>query len=87
MQVQNLRKPSDSRILSPLEPLLLFHIALIAPHGESVGQSGEILIVVFDIQGGDHAVGVRFQLGGQLRVVFRGDDLNGDSDGVDFLLR
>ena len=85
-QVQKLRKPPHSRVLGPLNPSLLFRIALVAPDGESVGQAGEILVVVFDAQAGDHAVGVRFQLGGQLRVVFWGDDLDGDGDGVDFFL-
>ena len=60
MQMQKLRKPSHSHILSSLEPLFLFHIVLIAPYGKSVLQAGEVLVVVFDIQAGDHAVGVRF---------------------------
>lgn len=63
MQMQKLRKPPHSCVLRPLEPLLLFRVALITPHGEPVHQAGEILVVVFDIETGDHAVRVRFQLG------------------------
>ena len=46
----------------------------------------EVLVVVFEIQAGDDAIRVRSQLRGKLRVVLWGDDLNGDRDGVDFLL-
>ena len=46
----------------------------------------EELIVICDVQGGDHAVGVGLQLGSQGRVSLRGDDLYGDGDGVDFFL-
>ncbi len=86
MQMQKLRKPPHSRILCPLEPLLLLRIVLVGPHGKPVHQAGEVLVIVFDIQAGDDAVRVRFQLRGQLRVMLRGENLNGDSDGVDFLL-
>lgn len=86
MQMQKLRKPPHSRILCPLQRLLLLYIALIALNGETVVRSGEILIVVFEIQARDYAVRVRFQFGCQLWVVLRGDDLHRDADGVDFLL-
>lgn len=84
--MQKLRKPPHRRILSSLECLLLFHIALITPHGKPVLRAGKILIVVIEIQAGDHAIHVRFQLRGQLRVMLRSNDLNGDRDGIDFLL-
>lgn len=64
MKMQKLRKPPHSRILSSLQTLFLFRIALIAPRGKSVLQAGKVLVVVFDVQGGDHAVRVGFQLGG-----------------------
>lgn len=86
MQMQKLRKPPHSHILCPLQRLLLLYIALIALNGETVVRSGEILIVVFEIQARDYAVRVRFQFWCQLRVVLRGDDLHRDADGVDFLL-
>ena len=85
MQMQELRKPPHNRVLSPLKGFPLFHIALIAPCGESMRRAGKVLIVVFDVQGGNHAVGMRFHFGGQLRIVLRGDDLNGDGNGADFL--
>ncbi len=84
--MQKMCEPPDGGTRCPLEGLPLFHIALVASCSESVRDAGEVLVVVFDVQGGDDAVGVRFQVGGQLRVVFRGDDLDGDGDGGDFLL-
>lgn len=86
MQMQKLRKPPHRRILSSLQRLLLLHIALVTPYGESVRQTRKILIVVLDIQAGDHAIRVRFQFRVKLRVMLRSNDLNGNIDGVDFLL-
>ena len=86
MQMQKLREPPHSHVLRPLQPLLLLHVALIAPRGETVGQAGEILVVVSEVQARDHAVGVRFQLGRQHRIVLWGDDLHGNANGVDFFL-
>ena len=86
MQMQKLREPPHRHILSSLQRLLLLHIALITPYGEPVLRTGEILIVVFEIQAGDHAIRVRFQFRVELRVMLRSNDLNGNIDGVDFLL-
>ena len=86
LQMQKLCEPPHGRILRSLKGLPLLPIALIATYGESVHRAGEVLVVVIEAQAGDHAVGVRLQLGGQHRVVLRGDDLYGDGDGVDFLL-
>ena len=84
--MQKLRKPPHSRILSSLQRLLLFHIALVTPYGESVGQTRKISIVVLEIQAWDHAICVRLQFGVELRVMLRSNDLNGNIDGVNFLL-
>ena len=84
--MQRLREPPHGRILRSQKRLPLLHIALIATYGESVLRAGEVLVVVVEVQAGDHAVSVRLQLGSQHRVVLRSDDLYGDGDGVDFLL-
>ena len=46
----------------------------------------KILVVVFEVQARNLAVGVFSQLGRPLRIVLRGDDLNGYGYGVDVLL-
>ena len=83
--MQKLRKPRHRHILRPLKRLLLLPITPIAPDREPVRRAGEILIVVLETQARDHAIHVRLQLRGELRVVLWRDDLHGDGDGVDFL--
>ena len=83
--MQKLRKPHHCHILRPLKRLLLLPITPIAPDREPVRRAGEILIVVLETQARDHAIHVRFQLRGELRVVLWSDDLHGDGDGVNFL--
>ena len=84
--MQELRKPRHRYILRPLKRLLLLPITLIAPDREPVRQAGEILIVVLETQARDHAIHIRSQLRGELRVVLWCDDLHGDGDGVNFFL-
>lgn len=86
MQMQKLRKPPHRRILSSLQRLLLLHIALITPYSEPVRRTGKILIVVLEIQAGDHAIRVRFQLRVELRIMLRSNNLNRNINVVDFLL-
>lgn len=86
MQMQKLGKPRHSHVLSPLKRLLLLRIARIASNSEPMRRARKILIVVFEVQARNHAVGVLSQLGRPLRIVLRGDDLDGHGDGVDVLL-
>ena len=86
MQMQKLGKPRHSHVLGPLKRLLLLRIARIASNSEAMRRARKILVVVFEVQARNHAVGVLSQLGRPLRIVLRGDDLDGHGDGVDVLL-
>lgn len=69
--MQHLSKPAHSRVLRPLQALLLLGIALITSHRKSMLQAWEILIAVLDIQARDNLVGMSFQLWREHIVVLR----------------
>lgn len=83
--MQEMCKPRDSRVLRSFQGSPLFHIARIASGCESVRYAGKVLIIVFEVQARDHAVGMRFLSGREFCVVLRGDDLNGNGYRVNFL--
>ena len=83
--MQEMHKPPHGRVLRSFQGSPLLHIARIASGSESVRHAGEVLIIVFDVQGGNHGVGMRFLFRGEFNVVLRGDDLNGNGNRVDFL--
>lgn len=84
--MQELRKPPHSSILSSLQGFLLFLIGLIASCGKSVRHAGKELVVIFDVQARNHAVGIRFHFVGKKVIMFRSDNLNGHGDVGNFLL-
>ena len=85
MQVQDLRKPRHSRILCSLHAILLLGVAGVASYRKAMGQTGEVLVIVLDVQGRNRTVSVRFQLGRELLVVLRRHYLYRYAYGVDFL--
>ena len=85
MQMQELYKPPHSRVLRSFQGSPLFYISRFASGCESVPHSGKVLIVVVDVQAGNHGVGMRFHFWGELRVMLRGDNLDGNGNRVNFL--
>ena len=80
--MQEMCEPPHSRVLRSFQGSPLFYIARIASGCESVRHAGKVLIIIFDVQAGNHRVGMRFLFWGEFRVMLRGDDLNGNGNRV-----
>lgn len=84
--MQVLDEPVDGSALGALETLLLSRVLGVAADSEAVGKSREVLVVVFNAQGGDGLVAVLLELGSEHGVGLWREDLDGHGDLQDLLL-
>jgi len=78
-----LLEPVYSGILRAFQALLLDRVLRIPASGEAMLQAWEVLIVIFDAEGGNDLVGVILQFLRVSKVVFRSDYLEWDRNGID----
>jgi len=73
-------------VLAPLKTSLLLLVVLVTTNGESVSETRVVLVVVWDVERRNDLVTVLLELGGVLRVVLRGVDLDWHGEVVNLFL-
>lgn len=78
--VQELLEPVNSRVLRSLQTLLLLGVALVTTGGETVDQTGVVVVVERNVQSGQSLEGKLLELGSEHGIGLGRDELHRNTD-------
>lgn len=78
--MQELLEPVNSRVLRSLQALLLLGVALVTTSGETVDQTGVVVVVERNVQSGQSLEGKLLELGSEHGIGLGRDELHRDTD-------